>query len=236
MAVTPHTASSVEHLQWLGIGIALTGPEQVHVGLLYRVDGGTPFFRHLAFHRQLRNDSAVAFAGEYSLHWAECSLDVDNRAVMAAYVAAVEQNPADIPFGFDSSGSAFDPETGAFYEPPIGKGLTCATYVLGMFEARGFHLLNTDGWPERAEDIEWQERIIGIVENYCAGRGLDCAEHIAAMRADVGAKRYRPEEVAAGMLSSPTPVNFPTARELADQILVDLGEYQPPVPLPGSLN
>ena len=55
-------------------------------------------------------------------------------------------------------------------------------------------------------------------------------EHIAAVRNDVGAKRFRPEEVVAAVISpsGEWPVRFAAAAALAAQILADLQAARTP--------
>jgi hypothetical protein len=66
--------------------------------------------------------------------------------------------------------------------------------------------------------------MIGTIERYCNDHGHGCADHIALLRSDVGAKRFRPEEAAAGVITTQPPLVFHDARALGDEILQDLAQ------------
>jgi hypothetical protein len=134
-------------------------------------------------------------------------------------------NKENIPYGLDPSGSCFDPETGEFIPPAIGKGLTCSTYITAAFRQLGIELLQQATWPDRPEDVAFGNR---IVDGLTAERQRDSTrvsqEHIDGVRNDVGARRFRPEEVvgASSRSFAEWPIAFADARLLADQILQDL--------------
>lgn len=68
----------------------------------------------------------------------------------------------------------------------------------------------------------WQGQIIGLLRSYCEGHGISAEAHLKGLERDVGAIRFRPDEVAAGMYSTFTPLNFENARQLADEIVEHL--------------
>jgi hypothetical protein len=50
--------------------------------------------------------------------------------------------PGNIPYDINSAGVCFDKNTQEFVQPPVGKGLTCATYIKAVFFHFGFSLLD----------------------------------------------------------------------------------------------
>lgn len=196
----------------LGIAIGTPqGPQQRHVGIIYREGGRPPRMCHLAWHFRLQDEDLPA-----GYLWGGSGLDAANKAYMAAYVSLLPQNAAVVPYGIQATEPCFD-DAGRYVEQPIGYGLTCATFILNVFARRGLDLLQTDPWPARPDDAVWQRQIIDALEAHGAS-----AEHIKAMREHVGAPRFRPEEVAAGGIAEDTPLTFEEAVALAEEILRDL--------------
>jgi len=186
-------------------------PQQRHVGLIYRIDDSGPQFCHLAWHFILKDEPLPE---EY--YWGPSGLDEINKPFMAAYIALLKQNAKSIPYGISYTGIYFD-DQGQYIVHPIGYGLTCATFILAVFERNGFNLLQTKYWPSRPEDSVWQEQILNDLQD----RGAS-SEHVEAARKEIGAARYRPEEVAAGVISDEAPLSYPEAESIAKEIIEDL--------------
>ena len=213
MAVNQQSAHPFAPDEILGVAIGTPNPEntqQRHVGLIYRIDDSGPRLCHLAWHFMLKDEPLPA-----DYFWGSSGLDPVNKVFMAAYVASLKQNASDVPYGIDYSGIYFD-DQGRYIVQPLGRGLTCATFILAVFARNGFDLVETENWPERPDDIEWQQQIIGALTNRAS------REHIEAVKQSIGAKRFRPEEVAAGVISENIPLNFSAARVLAQEILHDM--------------
>ena len=186
----------------------------LHSGLLYRVDDGGPRISHLAWHFDLRDEPA-----NDPYLWADVGLDEDNSRMVAAWLYARHNSPSDIPYGIDSAGACFDKTTQEFIPPPLGKGLTCSTYIVAVLKHLGFSLLLESSWPaDRQEDHSWQQAVIDKMKE-----GQASAEYVASAEKDVGAKRYRPAEVVgAATLSSPWPVTFVDAASVAQSVIQDV--------------
>jgi hypothetical protein len=165
---------------------------------------------HLAWHFDLRDEEAPS-----DYFWNEVSLDVLNRRVLAAAANAIGTKRDNIPYGLDTTGACFDPTNGDFIPPPIGKGLTCATFIVAVFGSYGFDLLDEASWPtHNAEDEGWQSQIIETLRS----NGAHPA-HIEAMERDVGSSRFKPDEVVGSSTLPTWPVAFPEARSIADEII-----------------
>jgi hypothetical protein len=205
-----HTFDEVDHV---GVAIHKTN-FGLHSGFVYRTGHGSTRILHLAFHHRLVDEEASS-----PFRWADISIDSDNKIVLSRLLALVAGTDSKIAYGFDSTGAAFNSSTGALVPPPIGKGMTCATFILVILAGYAYYPLDKTTWPERPEDTEWQANIIGLLEKVQAPR-----EHIVGVLQDVGAKRIRPDEVV-GAVTAPTedwPLDFKSARALADQVLHDL--------------
>lgn len=200
------------HQIWIAVGEPQAG--QRHCGIEYRV-GDQIRFLHLRFHYMLED----VLADQDQFGHVEVGLDDDNQKVFAGLALAIANASPQIPYAFDMDGNIFEPN-GHFKVPPPGKGLTCATFVCAFFITHGIELLDRGTWPERPDDVQWQQSMVGILERHGAER-----DHIDAVLQNLG-PRFRPEEVAGASSTDSAlwPVSFNDAIILASRILQDLGE------------
>jgi hypothetical protein len=218
MLVYPASERPFSTVQNVGIAVRQIErpdrPVSRHCGLLYKVDGGQTRLLHFAFHCDLRDELA-----KEPYLWANIGFDEINGRFVAAYAAQLTHNSNNIPYGLDASGSCFDPSSGDFIQPPLGKGLTCATFITAVLGSLGFQLLLQQSWVEREEDEEYGKNVVLDLKEYGASES-----HISAVVTDIGAIRFRPEEVA-GASTHPYqgwPIILEDAINLAKQILADL--------------
>lgn len=215
------TAGQFENVDEVGLVIGRSNATQNHVGFLYLTDDG-PRMLHLAWHYRLQNDNPYDDQWKDYV-WADFHLEEDeNRSALAAVVASVWINHTDIPYGFSYEGSAFNAD-GSFVPPPLGRGLTCATFVVKVVSSAGFDLLEMESWQNREGDAEWRAKIVGWLERT---EGV-AKSHIDALLKDANAMRIRPEDVIAAGITSPWPVGFGDASRIAQGILAELHEKVP---------
>ncbi|RUM02654.1 hypothetical protein [Rhizobium chutanense] len=216
------TAGSFENVSNIGIAIGRSSATQNHVGFLYLAEAG-PRMLHLAWHYRLRDDSPYDDDWKDYL-WADFNLeDEENRSALAAFVATVSLNSTNgIPYGFSFDGSAFGPD-GGFIPPPLGQGLTCATFVVTVLAAAGFRLLDLTSWQNREGDEQWRAKIIAWLEST-----PDVPRsHIDLLREDTHALRIRPEDITAAAISTPWPLSFAQVDAIAKDVLAELYEKAP---------
>jgi hypothetical protein len=212
MAVQPAFDAPFEGVSDFGVAIRETDPAQNHCAFLYKLDRRKARFCHLANHHNLRDEIA-----HDPYLWADAGLDPANRRFVAAWVGNLHINQDNIPYGLDSAGCCFDVATGKFIPPPIGKGLTCSTFITSVLRSLGFDVLKESEWPQRAEDVGFGQMVVEMLVAAQAN-----GDHIQAVKADIGAQRFRPEEVV-GAITLPTwPVAFADARAIADSVIMDL--------------
>lgn len=199
------------------LGVALKKKAH-HVGIIYRRhDKPQPRLWHFAEHFDLRDDDCDA-----SYFWGDSGLDSQNKNYVAAWIASRDAQADKVPYGFDVLGDPFEQGTGKFIAPPLGKGFTCATFVTAVFQHLGFDLLDEASWGFRVDDVKWQNSYLPALAKNCKDKA-----HVDAVTNDIGARRIRPAEVAAGMISSEAdlPLAFSSAETLAAQIMADLAAY-----------
>ncbi|NVN85976.1 MAG: hypothetical protein HXX15_07780 [Rhodopseudomonas sp.] len=208
------------------LGIAATRVDPIyegqefglHAGFLYRVDNSRPRLAHFAWHESQRDDEP---SDRYL--WNDINLNEFNRRFVASWLDERRNHPDKIPYGFRTDGSPYDADTGRFISPPIGQGFTCATFIVAVLRHLGFELLNEDTWPlSRTDDALWQAGIIA--------RLRECGvptEHVAALAQDIGARRFRPEEVCGATCLAPNwPVDFDNASAIAAGIIADIEAHK----------
>jgi hypothetical protein len=212
MVVRPASEAPFEGVSDFGVAIREIDTGQNHCAILYKLDHRQARFCHLAFHHDLRDEIA-----HDPYLWADAGLDPTNRRVVAAWVGNLQINRGNIPYGLDSAGCCFDVVTGELLPPPIGKGLTCSTFITSVLRSLGFDVLKENEWPQRSGDVVFGQKIVEMLEAVHAS-----GDHIQAVKKDVGAQRFRPEEVVGAITLSAWPVGFADARDLADAVIKDL--------------
>ncbi len=203
-------------VDWLGLFIREYYGGQRHVGFLFKIDDNDPpMFCEQRAHFDLQVREAASDSS-----WTDIRLDEVSKKSVATWIYASLLHESQMPYGFDWKGEVFDDETGAIIQPPPGKGLTCASFVLAVLKNQGFDLIDATSWEMRHEDEQWEKSMITLLETFGAPKS-----HIEALKEDVPAKRVRPEEVVGASLQEHPdewPVDFDTAVAQADLILSDL--------------
>ncbi len=189
------------------VGIAIKTVDsnalQNHIGLLYKFDSVVPHLLHLAWHKNLRADNQPNDSYLW-LDLGEFFTDMD-RAIICAHVKKVaDANESNaIPYGFDAGGQLIDPETGCFRKNIKAVGLTCATFVLEVFESCGYKLVDLLSWQKNDKQaIKWQKQILKtLIEREQLSKEL-----VERQTKNIGNRRYLPEEVAVATQADDIPV------------------------------
>ncbi len=206
---------SFVEIRHVAIAIRAIDSGQRHVGVLHNDESsGQLKLLHLAWHHDLKNSEpkVAYFWIEPAIHQARA------RQVAAMCRKILRSNEAKgIPYAFSPPNDCFSTETGDYLLGPYNFGLTCATFVLAIFDAAGIRLINQETWRSRADDESWQNKIIQQLE----ADGAD-KKHIDAVRMQVGSMRYRPEDVAGAAASGPPPAEFQQANSLGEKIVEKL--------------
>jgi hypothetical protein len=201
------------------VAVAVT-TDGKHVGILYRPDDNEPNLLHLAWHHDLRD--ARGLPANYA--WSACrGFDEDEGRDLASWLRKIYQaNLRRIPYGFNYWPGACFEEDGTFRPSREGHGLTCATFVMALFEAKRYLIMDTASWVARAEDAGF---FTELYENLKDAPGIT-AEHLDAQAGAIGAAvRFRPLEVAASAaVYENEPVTFDEAVPVAERFLQNLSD------------
>jgi len=219
MSSRAYTASedSLVHLEHVAVAITVLPerPGQHHVGILHKNESVPEIcLLHLAWHNELKNSRPKP-----TYLWVTPPIPKERARQVAAFCRRVYKvNPSGIPYAFSSASDCFDKQTGEFMAGPNRYGLTCATFVLGVFHSVGLPLVQYATWPKTREgDNEWQRHIIEQLKENGAS-----PEHISHVQSEVGAVRFRPEDVAGASAADSIPTPFEVANGLAEAILAKL--------------
>lgn len=196
------------------VGLAITpcrDRPQNHVAILYVYGDVNPQLLHIGVPKGL-------FRNPPSPHYLWIDLgreftDIDREIIcmhvhkVALVNAAIDPYSGDdlpedpIKYGFDTDAKYIDPETGLFNPTLKAIGLTCATFVLEVFESCGFTVIDWGSWPRGDKGaITWQREMI---KTYLESSELE-RSYLERQAKNVGNRRYLPEEVvAASQLDMP---------------------------------
>jgi hypothetical protein len=211
-----HVGSDSPALAMRYVAIALNRSGS-HVGILHRgnVPDGVEFL-HLAFDHDLRREPANPKYG-----WVEVEIPDARARQIAAFCRLVgDLNPSGIPYAFSAPQGAFD-ELGLWNLTSLDSGLTCATFVLAVFEGARVRLTDYPTWLPREEDRAFQEGIVDMLRQHGAP-----ANRIAAIKANIVAVRFRPLEVAASAAATEHNVAFCKAMVLAELLGTELASLK----------
>lgn len=206
----------LEEIRHVAIMIAEPVLNQRHTGIVYRADEFSgPMWLHLAYHEDLRHDQVVP--AKY--FWIDPSIKSRRlRQVAGVCVDIAEANsPTSIPYSFGIPQRAFDSRSKKFLVGPSKSGLTCASFVLAVFDCAGLPLVYYSGWPPPDdEDKRWQQSVLADLRRRNAN-----PEHIAAVEREVGnSVRYRPEQVAgAAAIRAAGPIRYRYAKAIGVDVV-----------------
>jgi hypothetical protein len=228
------TDLTLDGLSSLAVGIFRSADRQHHLALIYQSVDDSIRLSHLLTHKRFHG--ADAWDGRY--FWSTVrGIDQLNRKILAARLHALSISPQDMSYGFASEGCKLVVTEGGamvYVSEQEGKGLTCATFVLLVFESFGFNLIEREQWPARDEDREWQESILGDLKRH----GLMTEGELSSLALDVGSIRYKPIEVQAASDLEPIPISFDHATEEAARILNEVAalRFKEPPPVEQDIN
>jgi len=205
------TERSFAEVRHVAVALKAIDTAQRHIGVLHGGRAaGDLFMLHLAWHLELRNDEPKP---EYV--WVDPPIPSARARQVAAFCRKVwRQNGRRVPYAFSVPNDCFNSVTGQFLFGPSRHGLTCATFVLAVFQATGFKMIDERTWRTRPDDGEWQQRIVGMLRS----KGAD-PTHVAAVENEIGAARFRPEDVGGAAAHKPWPVLFEEATRIGNGIV-----------------
>jgi hypothetical protein len=182
---------------------------QNHVGLIYRSHNSKIMLLHLAWHYDLRHQE---WDGTY--YWLELSgLETELQETFADWAVLVADAtpgtpiPYSVIFRVDRN---FD-QGGQFINLNDGSGLTCATFLLALFNDFNLPLIDISTWPKaRKGDFVWLRRILRFLRHtVLKDQKMPAWVWLEQFKQRHQLKRFRPEEVfATAGLFAGEPLKF----------------------------
>jgi len=221
MLKSPHLVS-FEELDIVGIAISKVMHEQNHVGILLIDEDKEVKILHFGRHNALSYEEP-----EDSYCWLDLGDAYSFRDKVALqttlwdFIKSVGQNLPYISFeyGFDDVEPIIGAD-GAILDGKAGAALTCATFVLSVFESLALSMLKTEEWPINDEtNMKWQKNIMDLLKRY----GVITGETYSNQIDKIGSRRYRPEEVAAS-----SQLDRPASYERVIPLAVTIDAQLPP--------
>lgn len=206
-------------LPFVAVRVHISRAGQWHAALVYWSEESRRFQQiELAFHNDLRRKVCRFEQGVWVRVVAAsdgASVAMQNLIAMCRVVADRYANGReDIPYGTVYGGGVFSIVDGGYLRDVTREsGLTCATFVLALFESVDWVLVDRASWPADSERcVHWRDEVVSALVQ----RGyVDQAERV---RRDVECVRFLPTEVAGACLWPLPEVTFPRARAGADHI------------------
>lgn len=159
-----------------------------HAGLVSRRNpSGVANLLHLEEHHRLTREQ---YSGGSPL--VRTSIPVERQALIATKcrLIAKKHQEGGIPYGFSYTGSSFD-RGGSLILSNKDVGLTCATFVLAVFQSEGYALCDLATFPSDPDgNAKFHDAIISRLKN----QGAD--EHATALERERLAPRIRPTAAA----------------------------------------
>src|SRR6266702_843317 len=210
----------------LGLAVRQFG-SQNHIGIIYKpAENDEVWLLNFASDKCLLNQKVF-----HHYVWVDCEFDSVTKSVLTPMLQEIaKENHDTIPYGIKY-------EPARAYFDPLGKwtggsegddGLTCATFVMAVFDRFALPLIKTDEWPiDRPEDIEWKKtNFLEMLRNLNVSpvHIIKQTEHIENQA------RFKPEEVAGATTYTDTPVGFNEVQQAAKAVLDELSAYKVRVP------
>jgi hypothetical protein len=212
---TERPYSDIAHV---AIAVKAINARQRHVGIIHCGEQDRrPRLLHLKW-----DDKLTEEAPDNSFVWISPRIPDRRAKQLAARCRQIfRANGRFVLYGWSEPTDCFDPQTAKhlFGDGSDRTGLTCASFVLAVFEFARLRLIRYRTWVARAdEDAEWQRWIVELLSR----APTVAPARIEALRRGIGGFRFRPEEVGGAAARWPPASNFIQATEAAAHILTKL--------------
>ncbi len=198
------------------IGIPDQSPD-IHAGIIFKDNSKTKFL-HLAWDLDLRLEEDMDNYSKFK--WVQFKYffkgdieDVRKRSAIRFFEMVFRKNGKKIPYGTFYKYSKISRD-GEFI---LGKGefgLTCATFIIAIFEAIGIFLVDKSTWKYSSEDDVWRENLIKLIEEK-----LHQYKHMLRIfELEKGRPRFKPEQIVGASMSKKIPTNYKYCKKKGKKI------------------
>lgn len=202
----------IEQNKIIGISVGKSAPEQLHNKILINFDDFQGEL-HLAFHHNLTFSEIFEYPDMYIWGFPIGIHESRLKALAARCVKVIKNiGKQDIPYAIEYKGKRKFNKDGIYSSYTSGDeyGVTCATFILTLFESVGLEILDWKNWESRTkEDSEWFLKLIRLIEiERNRGRLTMSEEHLSNLKSEQNCQKIRPEEIFAINYCSELPMTF----------------------------
>lgn len=201
-----HRASQFTLDKVAALAIRRNSDGTFHSGIFY-CDEDTSLLLHLKGDEDLAVD---VIADPYQ--FAEPGLDSSVRKTLAGFCKVIANEKPLIPFGIEAGNIGFGSD-GSLINLETGKGLTCATFIVAVFESLMIPLIKKTEWPF-LKDIDWQQQ--SLAYHFRGFKSLLTRAKVAYQF--LGSPRFRPSEVVGASSKLNRPIGFVEAKLVGAKI------------------
>lgn len=209
----------------VGIAVARTGRGTTHVGIAFQWRD-KQYLYHQAFHVDTKLEDFDAGTASYGGATVVVALPLrkDRQKAIAGFLDSLGKTNPQYPYSLKYDPKArIDRALGRLVLSD-GKGVSCVTFVLAVFQTFQVRLVDATTWPtDRPEDLAAQQWLIDMIAKHpCASD-----EHKQAVRDEKSCTRVRPEEAGGSGYYKIWPVVFAQADPASQDVLSKIAALLP---------
>ncbi len=202
----------IEHNKIIGISVGKSSPDQLHNKILINFDDFQGEL-HLQFHHNLIFSDSFDSPNMYIWGFPSGIPESRLKALVARCIKVINNiDKQDIPYAIEYKGKRKFDKEGVYSSYTSGDeyGVTCATFILTLFESVGLEILDWKNWESRdEEDKVWFLKLIRLIEIQKAKGNLEITdEHLANLKSEENCQKIRPEEIYSIVHCSNHPMKF----------------------------
>lgn len=201
-----------------------TSSDQLHCGLIY-VERGNPRLLHLQWHYDLENIPLSEFQGK--LFWIKPTISFRHTDSLNTFCRVLANHKTlKVPYGLNFVETAFKSD-GNLTFGSSEFGLTCATFVMAVFEYVSQPLIDKTNWDygdsdRKGGDEQWQKGVWNTLQTNFPEEESKWQTQIDAA-VEKSPFRYRPNDIFASCSSALTrPVSFDQLDAISQQLQREL--------------
>lgn len=193
---------------------------EMHCTILYKWEDGQ--IKTIDFwSQQIRSNQSIGDFGQKEYLYVHYNNEVileDFAIQVPAVCELIKENNNSISFGINFIETKFDASGNLIFAK--GEfGLTCATFILAIFQRAGIKLIDLNDWQYRNSDKEWQEKVLNYFkEKHKNDPNSYLQELLDLFQKNIGCFRYKPEEVAVASGANKLPSNFEYCKEFGQRL------------------
>lgn len=194
----------------IGISVGHSANGSLHNKLLINYNNKVNEI-HLAFHHSFVCTNAIVEEGSYI--WEMPTIPESRLKSLAArclkIIKTQSGNSDLLPYALSYQNIRKFDRAGVYsnFSENSEYGMTCATFILTVFNSVGLDLLDWKNWEDRVEDSEWFDKLLRILNAQVRYKNVT-QEHYDNVASERNCAKIRPEEVFSSVYCKSHPMKF----------------------------